>query len=106
MRDEAVLVLERPHPTPVDVRFTAVSFHEPRRVEVRADDTLLDTIIVLPEPRDFTLRLPSGQGSTRIVLDSLDGTDRPADVSGTSDRRDLSIAMAQVHITAGPDSQP
>ncbi|MCC6629151.1 MAG: hypothetical protein IT340_17315, partial [Chloroflexi bacterium] len=102
MGERSLLVLERPRLTPVTVEFTAVSYQEPRRIEVRAGDRVLDVVTVTPAPHDFVVTVPADLGSTHLTLTSLDGVDSPALHGNEHDQRDLSVAVARVRLITEP----
>jgi hypothetical protein len=101
MGQQALLYLERPRPVTATIRFVAVSYAVPRRLEVLAGNQVLGTFTVLTEPTDIVVTVPPAAGSTRLTLRSLDGTDSPANHGNPRDARHLSIALARVRLTEG-----
>jgi hypothetical protein len=101
MGDQALIYLERPMATAATIRFTAVSYQAPRRLEIQADDRVLGVFTVPLEPTELVVAAPPGVGSTKLTLRSLDGTDSPANHGNARDARRLSIAIARVRLADG-----
>ncbi|MCZ6507887.1 MAG: sulfatase [Acidobacteria bacterium] len=75
--------------SPLEMR--SRSYHEARRVTVRVDGEVVDTLEVTPQWRTFVIDLP-GDGLQRIELES-DGCVRPSSIDESGDTRCLAFIV-------------
>lgn len=86
-----------PAPEAATIRFTAWSFRQPQRLEVRLDGHVVDTRTIV-DLQTVTLPVILTPGRHQLELRALDPPVRPVDLGLGNDPRPLSIGVARVTI--------
>ena len=84
-------------PEAATIRFTAWSFQQPQRLEIRLDGQLVDTRTIV-DLQTVALPVTLTPGRHQLELRALDPPLRPVDLGLGNDPRPLSIGVARVTI--------
>ncbi len=102
MSDNATLLIYSYENRITNLTFRAVSFYQPRTLEIYYGNTLQTTHGVIPTDfANVSTQFPLQKGENTVRLHIREGSDRPSDISGlnSSDKRCLSIAVQNLSIS-------